>query len=67
MTDDEQVLLTHQYEALARECARLRVRLCEMCREYKELEKANRELRVENRASDDLIAWMKKLLGWSRS
>jgi hypothetical protein len=56
MTDREQVLrLRRQNRDLAVESARLRLRLCDMQREYQELEEANRELRVELQAADYVV------------
>jgi hypothetical protein len=65
MIDREQVPLLHrQNHALAKECARLRLRLCDMHRECRELAGANAELRVELAAGDVVIGEaMDNLLG----
>jgi hypothetical protein len=65
MIDREQILLLRwQNQALAEECARLRLRLCDMHRECRELEGANAELRVELAAGDVVIGEaMDSLLG----
>lgn len=56
MSEREQILRVHQRNRdLADENARLRLRLCDMERECRELEDANRELRVELQAADYVV------------
>ena len=56
MSDREQILrVHHRNRDLAEENARLRLRLCDMERECRELNEANAELRVELQAADYVV------------